>query len=303
MNIIETKNLNYQFNKKEKILKNINLQVPDESVYGFLGPNGAGKTTTLRLLLGLLKAQEGSIQIFGKDLNKNRIEILKNVGSLIEQPSLYGHLTGKENLDVYRHIFALSSSRVAEILALVGLSSAANKKAKSYSLGMKQRLSIGVALLHNPKLLILDEPTNGLDPNGIIEMRELIKKLNTELGVTIIVSSHLLTEIEKVVTHIGIINYGEMLFQGSLEELNKLKNKQASLIINCNNIDAAMQLPAIIKNKASLQNGKIIIANASNQITAEIITQLVNNNLQVYEASVQGFDLEKIFLQITNNQN
>ncbi len=181
--IIKTTSLNFSFAKGQKTLHDVNLEVPKGSIYGFLGPNGAGKTTTLRLLLGLLNNQEGSIEIFDKDFIKNRIEVLKHIGSLIEQPSLYGHLTATENLEIYRRIYGVQKSRAPQVLKMVGLEGTANKKAKQFSLGMKQRLSIAVALLHQPELLILDEPTNGLDPNGIIETRELIKKLNRKHGI------------------------------------------------------------------------------------------------------------------------
>ncbi|RYF94725.1 MAG: ATP-binding cassette domain-containing protein, partial [Chitinophagaceae bacterium] len=200
--IIETNNLDFSFGAGQKILQDLSLAVPQGSIYGFLGPNGAGKTTTIRLLLGLLKVQSGTIRLFGKDFGKNRLEVLRRIGSLIEQPSLYMHLTGKENLEVFRLSYQCNKKRIGEVLELVGLQKAAHKKAKAYSLGMKQRLAIAISLLHEPELLILDEPTNGLDPTGIIETRELIRKLNKESGKTIIVSSHMLAEVEKMATHV-----------------------------------------------------------------------------------------------------
>ena len=178
MNCIETKDLSYRFSTDQLILDKINLQVPNGSIYGFLGPNGAGKTTTLRLILGLLKKQEGNIHLFGKTFEKHRISILKNIGSMIESPSIYGHLTATENLLLLQKVYQCPVGRISEVLKTVGLEHVGQKKAGQFSLGMKQRLSIAIALLHNPSLLILDEPTNGLDPNGIIEIRELLKKLN-----------------------------------------------------------------------------------------------------------------------------
>src|SRR5689334_7193453 len=183
MDIIRTKALNYYFSRQQKTLDDINLRVEKGSIYGFLGPNGAGKTTTLRLLLGLLRKQEGSIEIFGKELQSDKISILKKIGSLIEQPSIYGHLTAKENLEVYRRIYDAPKERINEVLQLVNLTYTKSKKAKQFSLGLKQRLSIAIALLPKPELLLLDEPTNGLDPNGIIEVRELIKTLNKDQAV------------------------------------------------------------------------------------------------------------------------
>src|SRR5687768_14193114 len=162
--ILKTTNLSYHYSKDVQTLYDINLNVEKGNIYGFLGPNGSGKTTTLSLLLGLLKNQKGSIEIFGQPLHLNRIEILKKIGSLIESPSLYGHLTAKENLEVYRPIYGASKERINEVLKIAGLSDTGSKKAKSFSLGMRQRLSIALALLPRPELLVLDEPANGLDP-------------------------------------------------------------------------------------------------------------------------------------------
>jgi lantibiotic transport system ATP-binding protein len=237
MNCIEAIELRHQFYKGDVVLDNINLTVKENSIYGFLGANGAGKTTTLRLILGLLKKQQGDILIFGKPFNRHRIEILRKIGSLIESPSLYSHLTATENLMIWQKIYQCPKSRIPEVLHLVGLPDTKQKKASDFSLGMKQRLSIAVALLHNPTLLILDEPTNGLDPGGIVEIRKLLKFLNKEHGITILISSHLLAEIEKLVTDIGIINKGKMLFQGSLEHLMQQQQQASSMIIDTNNND------------------------------------------------------------------
>ncbi len=214
--VIETKGLTFNFGS-QTVVKSLSLQVPEGSIYGFLGPNGAGKTTTIKLLLNLLQTQEGNIKLFDLDFQANRQQILSQVGSLIEQPAIYGHLTGRENLQNRAILLQVSKSRVDEMLKLVRLSQAADKKASNYSLGMKQRLGIALALLSDPKLLILDEPTNGLDPNGIIEIRELLKRLVTEHNKTVFISSHLLAEIERMATHVGIINNGELLFQGEME--------------------------------------------------------------------------------------
>jgi ABC-2 type transport system ATP-binding protein len=216
--IIKTTGLSYHYAKGAQTLCDINLQVEKGSIYGFLGPNGSGKTTTLSLLLGLLNNQKGDIEIFGQHLHQNRVEVLRRIGSLIEAPSLYGHLTATENLEVYRQVYGASRARVAEVLSIVGLADTGKKVVKKFSLGMKQRLSIALALLPNPELLILDEPANGLDPAGIIELRELIKKLNKEQGMTIVISSHLLAEVEKMVSHVGIIFKGKMIFQGPLSK-------------------------------------------------------------------------------------
>ncbi|MBL7764443.1 MAG: ABC transporter ATP-binding protein [Chitinophagaceae bacterium] len=298
--VIQTKNLDFFFNSGSKTLDDVNLVVPAGSIYGFLGPNGAGKTTTLRLLLGLLKKQHGSIEIFGKNFENNRIEILKRVGSLIEQPSLYLHLTAIENLEIYRIIYGCNKSRINEVLSIVGLENTGKKKAKQFSLGMKQRLSIAIALLHQPKLLILDEPTNGLDPNGIIETRELIKKLNKEHNTTVLVSSHILNEVERMATHVGIIHKGKMLFQGSLGELQQMKTKQTALEIETSDNTKSAQL---LKEQFSIQqlNGKIIIPFQSKEQSAAVNKMLLQHNIDVYTLHPQQSDLEQLFIDITSN--
>lgn len=301
MYCIETHSLTYKFSGGDTVLNDINLQVPNGSIYGFLGPNGAGKTTTLRLILGLLKKQTGSISIFEKEFEVNRVEILKNIGSLIEAPSLYAHLTAKENLAIWQKIYQCPKERIAEVLEIVGLANTGKKRAGKFSLGMKQRLSIAVALLHNPKLLILDEPTNGLDPNGIIEIRELLKKLNTELGTTIVISSHLLAEIEKMVSHVGIIHKGSILFQGTLNDLH-LKQTQSS-VISFTTDNAAKTKEIIIANGLSPlhNNGAITIPIIEKKTVAKINAELVNSGVQVYEISTIKNDLESIFMDLVKN--
>lgn len=218
-NILETKALTYAFSRDQPILNAIDLAVPTGSIYGFLGPNGAGKTTTLKLVLGLLKPRQGQISFWGQSFHQHRLDILRRVGSFIESPSLYGHLTARENLLVWQKIYRCPATAIPHVLQLTDLSGTRTKKVRQFSLGMKQRLAIAVALLHDPALLILDEPTNGLDPQGIVDIRQLLQKLNREQGTTIIVSSHLLSEVAKLVTHTGIIHKGNMLFQGTLNEL------------------------------------------------------------------------------------
>ena len=220
---LETTNLNHKWNARTPVLKDINLRVPKDSIYGFLGPNGAGKTTTLKLILGLLKKQQGEISIFGQNWEGHRLEILHRIGSLIESPSLYAQLTASENLLVLQRIYRCPKSRIDDVLTLTGLTDTGSKKSGKFSFGMKQRLAIAIALLNDPTLLILDEPTNGLDPEGIIEMRELLKALNKR-GVTILISSHLLGEMEKLITHAGIIHKGQLLYQGTLKELHDTHN-------------------------------------------------------------------------------
>jgi len=298
--IIQTQGLDFSFNRSGKILDNVSLNVPQGSIYGFLGPNGAGKTTTLRLVLGLLRIQKGKIEIFGKNFLQHRIPVLKRIGSLIEQPSLYGHLTAKENLEIYRLIYQCNKSRIAEVLNVVGLENTGSKKAKQFSLGMKQRLSIAMALLHQPELLILDEPTNGLDPNGIIETRELIKKLNQEHNTTILVSSHILNEVERMATHVGIIHKGKMLFQGTLNELQQMKTRQTLLEVATNDNAKAVDILGL-KYMPKQQNGKIILPFTNNEQSAVINRLLIQNGIDVYSLHPQQNDLEQLFIDITSD--
>lgn len=296
--VIETDHLDYSFQQGNKILDDINLCVPQGSIYGFLGPNGAGKTTTLRLLLGLLRSENTGIRLFGQELRSNRIDILRRTGSLIEQPSLYLHLTGRENLDVFRRAYDCAPGRVEEVLRITDLSDAAHKKTKAYSLGMKQRLAIAVALLHDPELLIMDEPTNGLDPNGMIEIRELIRDLNRHQGKTILVSSHLLAEVEKVATHVGIIHHGKLLFQGTLPDLQNLQRRHSLLEVEVDNLTAAGQILAD-RFPILASNGFTMHIGYSDRDDAALINHmLVSGGIRVSRLGVVSDDLEKLFLQI-----
>jgi ABC-2 type transport system ATP-binding protein len=299
--VIRTNALSYHYSAREKTLSEINLQVEKGSIYGFLGPNGSGKTTTLSLILGLLDSPDGSIEIFGQQLHSNRIGVLKKIGSLIESPSLYGHLTAKENLNVYRAVYGASKARVEEVLHIVGLDDTGKKTVKKFSLGMKQRLSIALALLPDPELLILDEPSNGLDPAGIIELRELIKRLNREHGMTILISSHLLGEVEKMVSHVGIILKGKMLFQGTLSDLQSFQRKGARLLINTSDNAKASELLRDHQPEKAEEN--VSIAFQDLQQVAGITRLLTQHGLDVYLICPQKNDLEQLFIDLTSSQS
>jgi ABC-type multidrug transport system ATPase subunit len=297
--VIATDNLTFTFGN-QTVVKSLSLNVPEGSIYGFLGPNGAGKTTTIKLLLNLLKTQQGSIHIFDKELQSNRINILSQVGSLIEQPAIYLHLTGKENLLNRALLLQIPQKRVDEMLALVHLTDAAHKKAGQYSLGMKQRLGIALALLSDPKLLILDEPTNGLDPNGIIEVRELLLRLVKEHQKTVFISSHLLAEVEKMATHVGIINHGELLFQGSIKDLEALSQPLVQIEAE-NTIDAANFLTRNNFTVTEVNDHHLYIPYISKQQIGEVNKLLVQNGHTLFSINKQQKDLEKLFLAITQN--
>lgn len=297
--IIKTSGLSYYYSKGVKTLSDINLQVERGSVYGFLGPNGSGKTTTLSLLLGLLKSRQGDIEIFGQHLHANRTAILKKIGSLIEAPSLYGHLTARENLEIYRLDYGASKKRIDDVLDIVGLADAGKKAAKKFSLGMKQRLAIALALLPDPELLILDEPSNGLDPAGIIELRELIKKLNKEYGMTILISSHLLGEVEKMVSHVGIIYKGKMLFEGTLPQLQSFRQKDARLLVKTSNNAAALGL--LSAYNPQMIGDTIAVHFSSNKDIAAIGRSIMQANLDLFLLQPEENNLEQLFINLTTD--
>ena len=295
---IETSGLTYHFGN-QKVVDNLSLKVEQGSIYGFLGPNGAGKTTTIKILLNLLKSPADSVFIFGKEINANRISSLKRIGALVEQPAIYAHLSGKENLYNRCILLGIPRSKAIGILELVGLSEAADKKAGKYSLGMKQRLGIGLALLADPELLLLDEPTNGLDPNGIIEIRNLMIELTNKHNKTILVSSHLLSEIERIATHVGIINKGQLLFQGTIDELQAL-NKPVVEIETSNEAETITLLTSHGYTPELFSSALIRVPYTSKQETAKINTLLVQSGITVSSIHLVKKDLEHLFLDITN---
>ena len=218
--IITTEQLTKKY-KNFTSVNNVSLHICKGSIYGFLGPNGAGKSTTMKMLLGLTAPTKGSFTIDGKQFPGDRIAILKEIGSFIEAPSFYANLTGRENLDIIRRILGLPKAKVEDALELVGLTEFGDRLAKKYSLGMKQRLGLAGALLGRPPILILDEPTNGLDPSGIHEIRNLVKSLPDLYDCTVLISSHMLSEIELIADDIGILNHGQLLFEGSMNDLRQ----------------------------------------------------------------------------------
>jgi ABC-type multidrug transport system ATPase subunit len=296
---IRTCGLTYHYGN-QKVIDNVSLRVEKGSIYGFLGPNGAGKTTTIKVLLNLLKSPADCVFLFGKDINTHRIESLKKIGALVEQPAIYGHLSGKQNLYNRCILLGIPRSKALEMLQMVGLEDAADKKASKYSLGMKQRLGIALALLSDPELLLLDEPTNGLDPNGIIEIRNLMIELASKHQKTILVSSHLLTEVERIATHIGIINKGKLLFQGTIFELQSLNAPK--LHIQVSPVQKAAELLTSRGYEVSTTSGENLLELPfkSSADTAEINSLLVQNGFAVSSIYMVKKDLEHLFLDITH---
>ncbi|MFF2177248.1 ATP-binding cassette domain-containing protein [Lysinibacillus sp. NPDC058147] len=294
--IVQTQNLTKKYGSINSVNK-VDLRVQEGEIYGFLGPNGAGKTTTLKMLLGLIKPSEGTINIFGGSLNKYRSSILQRTGSLIESPSYYGHLTGLENMRVMQRLRNVPDKNIHEALRIVRLENQKDKKAEQYSLGMKQRLGIAMALLAFPKLLILDEPTNGLDPAGIGEIRELIKSLPARYGITVLLSSHMLSEIDQIATSVGIISDGNLLFQGSMESLRK-KGRSAILLKTGDNTKAEKLL--LTQGYSLTKSGsRLEFDNLQDEEVAEINRFLVGHYIPVTRIEEQKKSLEDIFLELT----
>lgn len=297
--IIQTQNLNFQFDKSRKILDNLSLNIPKGSIYGFLGPNGAGKSTTMRLITGLINQQgKNAIQIFGKPLNEQLPQVFEKMGCIIETPTLYLHLSAYDNLKFVATIKNIPLQKIDEVLDLVQLLKYKNYKAKQYSLGMKQRLALAMALLNDPELLILDEPVNGLDPQGIIDIRNLIIKLNKEKGITIFISSHLLSEIEKTCTHVAIIHKGKVGFEGKIEDLKNLNNNITVKVKTDNCTFHLDNITELNPEEISINEFKIETEN-TNKVPA-IIEKLVAKKVPIYEVLTTG-GLEDWFMNITKN--
>lgn len=297
--VISTHNLSKRYDDTYRVI-NINLSVCEGEIYGFLGPNGAGKSTTLKMILGLTKPTDGRVTVFGKDLETNRHFILSKTGSLIESPSYYGHLTGLENMRVVQRLRDVPDKNVEEALKIVRLDKQKDKKVEHYSLGMKQRLGIAMALLSFPKLLILDEPTNGLDPAGIGEIRELIKSLPKRYDMTVLISSHLLSEIEQIATSVGIINDGMMVFQGSMEDLKRKSNP--TIMIKTRNNKLAQEL-LFQKGYSPTQHGDFLVfENLTDEQVARANRSLIAGNIDVLRIEEHKKNLENIFLDITGKE-
>ncbi|WP_055105589.1 ABC transporter ATP-binding protein [Paenibacillus ihumii] len=281
-------------------VKDVNLSVCEGEIYGFLGPNGAGKSTTLKMILGLVQPTDGQVTVFGKELAAHRRLILSQIGSLIESPSYYGHLSGLENMRVVQKLRNVPDRNVSEALKIVRLTQQKDKKVAQYSLGMKQRLGIAMALLAFPKLLILDEPTNGLDPAGIGEIRELIKSLPQRYGMTVLLSSHLLAEIEQIATTVGIIHEGRLKFQGRMDVL-KNNNRPTISIRTRNNILAEKVLMS--EGFSSCHRGdSLVFENLTDELVAQANRSLITANIDVLRIEEHKKSLESIFLDMTGKE-
>lgn len=298
--ILEIKNLQKKFGNFNALI-NISFNVYEGDIFGFLGPNGSGKSTTIRCILSLIKQDAGLINIFGKKMKENRKEILSKIGCIIEKPDFYKYMSAKKNLEVFSRIsgISVSKNKIYEMLEFVGLSSREKDKVKGFSHGMKQRLGIAYTLLHNPDLIILDEPTTGLDPQGIVEIRNLILRLNKEENKTILLSSHQLSEIELIANRMVIINKGEKIIEGNVSEL--LNNEEILVEFNVNDVGSSLE---ILKNH---YDKMIIRKTGGNQI--EVVTNpqsitkinslLVMNDINV-KSIIPKRKLEDYYMKIIN---
>ncbi|EEM03021.1 ABC transporter-related protein [Bacillus pseudomycoides] len=287
---------------KKTLVENISFDVNQGEVFGFLGPNGAGKTTTIRMLVGLIKATEGTISIGGYNIKENFREAMRQIGSIVENPELYTYLTGWENLKQFaRMLGGISDERILEIAKMVHLDERIHEKVKTYSLGMKQRLGIAQALLGNPKLLILDEPTNGLDPAGIREMREFIHKLVKEENMSVFISSHLLSEVQMICDRVAIIHKGKMITVAPIEELIKTASDRVEWIVTP--ISRALELLKTSKEvrEISIDDERLLCRMDINTISAWN-KRFVENGIDVHSVKELVFTLEDLFIELTGSE-
>ena len=296
-NILKIENLNTSYGQN-LVLKDINLEIKEGSIFGLIGPNGAGKSTLMKSILGLVEKDSGKITLYGKEINeKNQKETNKNLGSLIEAPSFYDHLTAYDNLDLICDMKNINKDKIDKTLRDVGLIKSKDKKVREFSLGMKQRMGIAIALIGNPRFLILDEPINGLDPYGIEEMRDLFKSIVKNSNTSILISSHILDEIEKISTHIGILKNGSLTYSGSLEEYREL-HPPVIVLKTSDNIKASKILALSQEN---IIDDYLVLGNKSKEEVAKIIKALVKD-LDIYRVEKRKESLEKLFIKETSTR-
>lgn len=298
--VIETKALCKQYGPHTAV-DHVELHVPQGCVYGFIGPNGAGKSTTMKMLLGLIHPTAGRVRLLGQELTeKSRLPLLRQTGSLIESPAGYLHLTAQENLEIVADLKGVPHKDIGRVLDIVHLTQDRNRRVGQYSLGMKQRLGIAMALLGSPKLLILDEPTNGLDPAGIQEMRALIRNMPTATGATVLISSHLLGEMEQMVEQVGIIDHGHILFEGPLTELQRHSRGNVTLRL----LDPAKAAPILRANGLTAHSDSCVVTlpPLRDSLLADLVQKLAAGGAGVVELTPHTKTLEEIFLSLTSEE-
>ena len=298
--VIETKALCKQYGPHTAV-DHVELHVPQGCVYGFIGPNGAGNSTTMKMLLGLIHPTAGRVRLLGQELTeKSRLPLLRQTGSLIESPAGYLHLTAQENLEIVADLKGVPHKDIGRVLDIVHLTQDRNRRVGQYSLGMKQRLGIAMALLGSPKLLILDEPTNGLDPAGIQEMRALIRNMPAATGATVLISSHLLGEMEQMVEQVGIIDHGHILFEGPLTELQRHSRGNVTLRL----LDPAKAAPILRANGLTVHSDSCVVTLPPLQdaLLADLVQKLAACGAGVVELTPRTKTLEEIFLSLTSEE-
>lgn len=298
--VIETKALCKQYGPHTAV-DHVELHVPQGCVYGFIGPNGAGKSTTMKMLLGLIHPTAGRVRLLGQELTeKSRLPLLRQTGSLIESPAGYLHLTAQENLEIVADLKGVPHKDIGRVLDIVHLTQDRNRRVGQYSLGMKQRLGIAMALLGSPKLLILDEPTNGLDPAGIQEMRALIRNMPAATGATVLISSHLLGEMEQMVEQVGIIDHGHILFEGPLTELQRHSRGNVTLRL----LDPAKAAPILRANGLTAHSDSCVVTlpPLQDSLLADLVQKLAACGAGVVELTPRTKTLEEIFLSLTSEE-
>ena len=298
--VIETKALCKQYGPHTAV-DHVELHVPQGCVYGFIGPNGAGKSTTMKMLLGLIHPTAGRVRLLGQELTeKSRLPLLRQTGSLIESPAGYLHLTAQENLEIVADLKGVPHKDIGRVLDIVHLTQDRNRRVGQYSLGMKQRLGIAMALLGSPKLLILDEPTNGLDPAGIQEMSALIRNMPAATGATVLISSHLLGEMEQMVEQVGIIDHGHILFEGPLTELQRHSRGNVTLRL----LDPAKAAPILRANGLTAHSDSCVVTLPPLQdaLLADLVQKLAACGAGVVELTPRTKTLEEIFLSLTSEE-
>ena len=298
-NVLQIKNLQKGF-KDTQVVNLSSLSVQQGEIYGFLGPNGAGKTTTMKMILSLISRTDGEIEVFGQSIGTDK-QYLNQIGSMIEEPSYYPNLTGYENLLVFQKILGFEKKNIQETLKIVGLDQPKNKKklVKDYSLGMKQRLALAFALVKKPRLLILDEPTNGLDPAGIHEIRELIIKLAKEQGITVFISTHILSEVEHIADRVGIINHGQLVYEGEIRKIQSNKWLEVRGDFRGRREAISQVLFGYPCKMLEIQEDKLKLTNLADQQISSLLRDLIVEKVPIYEVKQEQETLESIFLNLT----
>lgn len=298
-NVLQIKNLQKEF-KDTQVVNLSSLSVQQGEIYGFLGPNGAGKTTTMKMILSLISRTAGDIEVFGQSIGTDK-QYLNQIGSMIEEPSYYPNLTGYENLLVFQKILGFDKKNIQETLKIVGLDQPKNKKklVKDYSLGMKQRLALAFALVKKPRLLILDEPTNGLDPAGIHEIRELIIKLAKEQGITVFISTHILSEVEHIADRVGIINHGQLVYEGEIRKIQSNKWLEVRGDFRGRREPISQVLFGYSCKILEIQEDKLKLTNLADQEISSLLRDLIVEKVPIYEVKQEQETLESIFLNLT----